>query len=287
MGEESKRVAVCGGGASIEDRSAGVRLLTSRIRRGPGAQARRATQSETEERRGAKNVSCEYALSSWNRSRAKRAMDIAIVLAFSPILFPVLAAIALAVLVTSGAPIFFRQERVGSHGVPFPIYKFRTMRPALVQPPSAMAIASAGRITRLGAFLRKSKLDELPQVFNVLAGDMSLVGPRPKVPEQQPTPFPCRPGLTGAATLAFAREETLLLRIASADLDEYFNKTILSAKKDLDADYLRQATLWSDFRILINTALGRWESRIPAAFWLQGQEKNLEASSQTALCHDD
>ncbi len=223
-----------------------------------------------------------HTLSSWTRSSAKRAMDVAIVLAFSPILLPVLAGIALAVLVTSGAPVVFRQERAGRHGVPFVIYKFRTMRPAPARELSAIAIESADRITWLGALLRKSKLDELPQIFNVLAGEMSMVGPRPKVPEQQLKLLSCRPGLTGAATLAFAREETILQEIAPDDLAQYFSETILSAKQRLDAEDLRRATLGSDLRILVDTALGRWDSYASEARWLHDQEHHLDPSSETA-----
>lgn len=110
---------------------------------------------------------------------------------------------------------------------------------------------------------------------------MSLVGPRPKVPEQERRPFPCRPGLTGAATLAFAREEMILQGIASDDLDEYFQKTILVAKRELDANYLQRATMWSDLRILVNTVLGRWESHDRVKSWLHDIESRLEVSNQT------
>ncbi len=226
------------------------------------------------------SVNHVHELSRWTRSSAKRAMDVGIVLAVSPILLPVLVIIALAVLVTSGTPVFFRQERVGRHGVPFVIYKFRTMRPTPACRLSAIAIESASRITWLGALLRQSKLDELPQIFNVLAGEMSLVGPRPKVPEQQLEALTCRPGLTGAATLAFAREETILQEIAPDDLALYFSETILSTKWRLDAEYLRHASICSDLRILVDTALGRWDS-----YALADQDSCQKSSGQvTSLC---
>lgn len=282
MEAKRKRVADSGGSAHFDDQLARTQLLTDCYRNGTNARWCRAAHPETEESPGGKDTVFEYELSPWTRSSAKRVMDVGIVLAFSPILFPLLAAIALAVLLTSGRPVLFRQVRVGLNGIPFAILKFRTMRPALVHPLSSIAIASASRITWLGAFLRRSKLDELPQIFNVLAGEMSLVGPRPKVPVQQPVPLPCRPGLTGAATLAFAREEMLLQGIASADLDEYYHKTILSVKRDLDADYLRRATVWADLWILVNTVLGRWESHTRATCWLQDEESRLETSDQTA-----
>lgn len=282
MGGNGKRVGVGGGGELFDSRQAQTQLCTVRGRRETGAQAGHRFRPESGETPSTKSIACEYQFSPWTCSSAKRAMDIGAVLVFSPVLVPVVAAIALAVLVTSGAPILFRQERTGRNGAPFVIYKFRTMRPALVQPSSAMAIASASRVTWLGALLRKSKLDELPQIFNVLAGEMSLVGPRPKVPEQEPAPLPCRPGVTGAATLVFAREEMIMQGIASDDLNEYFQKTILSAKRDLDADYLRRATIFSDLWIIVNTVLGRWESCGGVTSWLDGNENHLENSVQTA-----
>lgn len=281
MDRKDKRVGTFGGGESHDGHLAGSGFLTSRVHIAISSEQCRTINSNIEEPLDAGDVAFKCELSPWSRSGAKRALDVVIVLLSSPIFVLVLGAIALAVLVTSGAPIFFLQERVGPHGVPFVIYKFRTMRPALVNPSSAIAIDSASRVTWLGAFLRESKLDELPQVFNVLTGEMSLVGPRPKVPEQERRPFPCRPGLTGAATLAFAQEEMILQGIASSDLDEYFQKTILVAKRELDANYLRRATMWSDLQILVNTALGRWESHDRVRSWLHDNEGRLEASSQT------
>lgn len=260
MDRKDNRAGAGGSGGTNVGNLARARLLTNRVPIGISSELCSVSHPEVEESPDALDVTPKYELSPWTRSGAKRVMDVGMVLASAPILIPVLAAIALAVLVTSGAPIFFLQERLGPHGVPFVIYKFRTMRPALVRPSSAIAIDSADRVTWLGAFLRRTKLDELPQIFHVLRGEMSLVGPRPKVPEQEPEPFPCRPGLTGAATLAFAREEMILQGIASSGLDEYFQTTVLAAKRALDADYLGRATMWSDLWILVNTVLGRWET---------------------------
>lgn len=282
MEGKGERVEVGGSGALIDDLLVRTQVLTDRIYGEIDVQARLGSNSETDELLDKKSLAFEHEFSRWTRSRAKRALDLGTVLVLSPILLPVLSGIALAVLLTSGAPILFRQERVGRNGAPFVIYKFRTMRPALVRPSSAIAIASAGRVTWLGTFLRKSKLDELPQIFNVLAGEMSLVGPRPKVSEQEPKPLPCRPGVTGAATLAFAREESMLQGIASADLDEYFQKTILSQKRSVDAEYLRRATIWSDFWILIKTVAGRWGANALCTSPLDQKERRLEASGQTA-----
>ncbi|HEV2136059.1 MAG TPA: sugar transferase [Terracidiphilus sp.] len=282
MDGNDKRVEACGGGELINGHLARTRFLTRRVSIGISSELYRMSHSEIEEPSDAKDVAPKYELSPWVRSGAKRAMDVGIVLASCPILIPVFVAIALAVLVTSGAPIFFLQERLGPHGVPFDIYKFRTMRPALVHPSSAIAIDSADRVTWLGGLLRRSKLDELPQIIHVLTGEMSLVGPRPKVPEQEPEPFPCRPGLTGVATLAFAREEMILQGIASARLNDYFQTTVLGAKRALDADYLRRATMWSDLRILVNTVLGRWEAYDRVTCRLQDDGSDLEASSETA-----
>jgi lipopolysaccharide/colanic/teichoic acid biosynthesis glycosyltransferase len=224
----------------------------------------------------------QFEMSSWTRSGAKRAVDVGMVLVLSPLWLPVLAAVALAVCLISGPPVLFRQQRAGLNGGLFVIYKFRTMRRGSASPTSAIATDSADRITWLGKLLRKSKMDELPQIINVLAGEMSLVGPRPKVPEQQPEPLPCRPGLTGPATLAFAREEVILQSVALDELEDYYYNTILPAKARLDGDYLRSATVWTDLRILVNTVTGRWETYRWDASWLLHKQKHLEGASQTA-----
>jgi lipopolysaccharide/colanic/teichoic acid biosynthesis glycosyltransferase len=123
-------------------------------------------------------------------------------------------------------------------------------------------ITTAGnqRFTRVGPFLRHWKLDELPQLLNVLLGDMSLVGPRPKMPEHAVFDLPCRPGITGMATTVFACEERILGSVAADQLDAYFHSIVLPAKHRLDAEYLAQATFSSDLRLLVNSVLRRWDS---------------------------
>ncbi len=137
-------------------------------------------------------------------SRRLRALDLGLLTLGAPVWMPVMLACALAVAIGSGRPIFFRQERVGRSGVPFQVMKFRSMRVAddLEQP-------TADSITRVGALLRRTSLDELPQLLNVLRGDMSLVGPRPMLPRQvaalsetQATRHDVRPGLTGLAQVS-------------------------------------------------------------------------------------
>jgi lipopolysaccharide/colanic/teichoic acid biosynthesis glycosyltransferase len=110
------------------------------------------------------------------------------------------------------------------------------------------------RVTRFGGFLRKYKLDELPQLVNVLRGDMSLVGPRPKLPHLEVMHMPFRPGLTGAATLAFRCEEEMLQDIPDEELEAYYCRMIKPLKAKIDWDYMREATLASDFSLLYETA---------------------------------
>ncbi len=222
-------------------------------------------------------------LSPWTASRTKRAMDVCVVLALMPIVLPLLLITGIAVLIASGTPVIFRQKRMGRFGEEFAIYKFRTMRHSPHDRKSALAADSADRVTSLGFLLRRTKLDELPQMLNVLAGDMSLVGPRPKVPEQQLDPLPCRPGLTGPATLAFAREEALLMQIPQEMLTDYYHKTILPTKHRLDAEYLERATLRSDMRILLDTALGRWGSCTPIRFDAAEEAREKVSSEVAAL----
>lgn len=200
----------------------------------------------------------EQLLSAWATSRAKRIFDVVLVLVFAPALVPLLLTIVLVIFMSSGTPILFRQTRIGRGGLPFTIYKFRTM--CLTQPTNESTIAalSPGQIIPPGRVLRRLKLDELPQVFNVLTGKMSLVGPRPKIPEQQLATLSCRPGLTGTATLAFAREDALFARIPRERLADYYRTVVLPIKREIDTEYMARASLLSDLRILFNTVTGRW-----------------------------
>jgi hypothetical protein len=114
------------------------------------------------------------------------------------------------------------------------------------------------RFTPLGPFLRRWKLDELPQLINVLLGDMSLVGPRPSPPEREVTNLGCRPGLTGAATVAFASEVQILAALPNDHLDAYFHHVILPAKRRLDREYMARATFLSDLKLIIDSVFRRW-----------------------------
>jgi len=123
-------------------------------------------------------------------------------------------------------------------------------------------VTTAGnqRFTLVGPFLRRWKLDELPQLLNVLIGDMSLVGPRPKLAEHQLGELRCRPGITGAATIAFAREEQVLARLPHGDVDGYYHSIVLPTKLQLDRMYTAKSTFMSDLRMIANTVLRRWDA---------------------------
>ncbi len=163
---------------------------------------------------------------------------------------------------TSSGPALFRQKRMGLHGRAFTILKFRTMLLATDKAHHAVTTAGNQRFTPIGSFLRRWKLDELPQLLNVLWGDMSLVGPRPKMPEHVISDLPCRPGITGAATIAFAREESVLDRVPRHHLDAYYYSVVLPAKRHLDAKYMAHATFFSDLKIIIDSVLRRWDNSI-------------------------
>jgi lipopolysaccharide/colanic/teichoic acid biosynthesis glycosyltransferase len=201
-------------------------------------------------------------LSSWSRSTVKRVFDCACVLPTLPLLLPVLAIIAVAVRLTSRGPVFFLQQRMGRDGKSFTIVKFRTMLYTTKASHRAVTTAKNQRFTPIGPFLRRWKLDELPQMLNVLAGHMSLVGPRPKMPEHVKASLPCRPGITGAATIAFALEESVLDRIPKHQLEDYYHRVVLPTKRKLDADYMSQATFGSDLRLIINSVIRRWDTSL-------------------------
>jgi len=182
-----------------------------------------------------------------------RLLDAACAAAGILVLWPVFAAVALLILLLDGPPVLFSQARVGRHGSRFRIWKFRSMRAGA--PGSAITRAGDARITGIGARLRRYKLDELPQLFNVLIGDMSLVGPRPEVPEYVCAESPewravleARPGITDVATLLYRDEEALLA--ASGDADRLYRETVLPEKLLLNAAYLRERTLLRDVRLI-------------------------------------
>ncbi len=203
--------------------------------------------------------------SPWSVSMHKRLLDVfAALLVLALFAVPMLA-IALLVRLASPGPALFRQQRVGRAGRLFVIYKFRSMT---VGSGSGIGLTCHGdcRITPLGRWLRKIKLDELPQFYNVLRGDMSLVGPRPKLPQYvdiQNAPY--RPGITGAATLAFRREEELLSRIHPGEMEAFYNRHIKPLKARIDARYMCRATFLSDARIVASTFLACLSTpRMPA-----------------------
>jgi lipopolysaccharide/colanic/teichoic acid biosynthesis glycosyltransferase len=163
----------------------------------------------------------------------------------------------MAVKLSSPGPVFYRGVRAGLFGRPFRILKFRTM----VQDAEKLGGPTTGtndeRVTKIGSLLRKTKLDEIPQLFNVLTGEMSLVGPRPEVMEytalyndEEKIILSMRPGITDYASIEFADLDDL---VGSADPDRYFREHIMPRKTQLRVKYVREWSLWGDFKILWRT----------------------------------
>jgi lipopolysaccharide/colanic/teichoic acid biosynthesis glycosyltransferase len=168
-------------------------------------------------------------------------------------------AIAAWIKLDSPGPVFFRQPRAGRHGVPFRIHKFRTMVADAPQRGGALTLQDDARITRAGAWLRPRRLDELPQLIDVLQGTMSLVGPRPEVPAYvahyppalRAAALSVRPGITSPAALEFLDEAALLAR--AADPEREYVQVILPRKVQLAADYAAQRSLRGDLCVLGRT----------------------------------
>jgi len=190
---------------------------------------------------------------------AKRLFDLVVAGPALVLLAPLLLAVALWIRLDSPGPALFRQERVGRHGRVFRIHKFRSMRLDAPSTGPALTAHADPRITRVGRMLRRHRLDELPQLIDVLAGDMSLVGPRPEVPRyvaQYPEAMrervlSVRPGITDPSSLAFLDEATRLA--ASSDPEREYVEEILPAKLAIAADYAERATLATDLRVLFGT----------------------------------
>ena len=190
--------------------------------------------------------------SPWVLSLTRRCIDFTVALLALLLLAPLLLLAAVLVRLSSRGPVFFRQQRLGRHGREFTLYKFRSMTPAGGHGAS-ITVAGDARITPVGSFLRRFKLDEIPQFWNVLRGDMCLVGPRPKLPHHEALHMDCRPGITGVATLAFRREEEFLAGIPAHELEAFYELFVKPAKAHLDLDYMRTASLSSDLGVLGRT----------------------------------
>jgi lipopolysaccharide/colanic/teichoic acid biosynthesis glycosyltransferase len=200
-------------------------------------------------------------LSPWCFSRFKRAMDFACGLILVPFALPIMGVIAVAIKATSRGPVFFRQKRLGKAGAKFELLKFRTMYHARPAAGSGLTQRGDRRITPIGRLLRRCKLDELPQLFNVLRGEMSLVGPRPDLPEyfesldaKQRRVLSLTPGITGAASLKFRNEEALLAQVEQERLESFYVEKLLPQKIALDLEYARTASAVSDTLMLLRTA---------------------------------
>lgn len=173
-------------------------------------------------------------------------------------LSPLFAGIAVAIRIDSPGPVFFRQERVGRFGRTFRVYKFRTMREDAAGGGRQLTVGGDPRITRVGSFLRRYKLDEFPQLLNVLAGDMALVGPRPEVPryvahysERQRRVLQVRPGVTDPASIEYRDEND---RLAEADDPERtYLEEVMPTKLEMNLSYLQDRTLASDVGVILRT----------------------------------
>jgi len=174
------------------------------------------------------------------------------------ILAPFFVLIALLIKLDSRGSVFYRQQRVGRYGEDFGLLKFRTMSTGADKQGLLTVGARDNRVTRIGYYLRKSKVDELPQLINVLIGDMSLVGPRPEVrkyvdmyTEEQQAVLTIRPGITDNASIQYVDENELLAQ--AEDAESTYVQTIMPAKLRLNLEYLQEKSVWKDVRIILRT----------------------------------
>lgn len=175
------------------------------------------------------------------------------------LLAPLFALVAIAILIDTPGPVFFRQERVGKSGESFQIHKFRTM--VARKPKVNVSATGDPRVTRVGKFLRKTKIDELPQLIDVFKGDMALVGPRPEVPEYvakwpsqlRPIILSVRPGITDPASIRYRNEADELAQ--ASDPEKYYVEVLLPKKAALYAQYVKERSFWGDIKIIFQTFL--------------------------------
>jgi lipopolysaccharide/colanic/teichoic acid biosynthesis glycosyltransferase len=189
---------------------------------------------------------------------ARRTLDVVVSLGALLLLLPVLVIVGVIVRCTGSGSVLFRQVRIGQGNVPFVMYKFRTMRPGAGGP--EVTPADDLRVTRVGRFLRTTGLDELPQLLNILRGDMTLVGPRPETPalarrypRECAVVFDYRPGLTGPSQVRL-RDKDVLPSGAASDLEDHYLHRFVPARTALDLEYLAAPSLRRTFGLLVETA---------------------------------
>ena len=188
----------------------------------------------------------------------KRALDILAATAGLILLTPVFMLVACCIKLTSRGPVLYRQVRIGKDGCPFRILKFRSMMMQSSISDLKITVAGDSRVTSVGKFLRRYKVDELPQLWNVIRGQMSLVGPRPEVPvyieeytREQRIVLSVRPGITDSASLAYRHEEEILAN--QRDPEQFYRTQILPDKLARNRAYLERITLRNDIRIIVKT----------------------------------
>ena len=189
----------------------------------------------------------------------KRVFDLVASVSGLVVLSPFFLVIALLIKLDSVGPVFFRQERVGRHGLPFYIHKFRTMTMDAEKRGLQITVSGDQRVTRVGAFLRRYKLDELPQLIDVVEGKMSLVGPRPEVPkyvevypsEIRQLVLSVRPGITDNASILYRSENDVLAQ--AEDPERAYLEQVLPEKLRLYVDYVRNRSFWGDVKIILMT----------------------------------
>ena len=186
-------------------------------------------------------------------------IDFTIALLALTVTSPIWIAVAIAIMIDSPGTPFYMARRIGKNGKPFRMWKFRTMVLNARQLGAAITSDGDPRMTRVGKFLRRSKLDELPQFVNILLGDMSLVGPRPEAPEivarytpAQACVLIAKPGITGKSQLASGEESDAIP--SGADAQQFYMDHLMDGKLSADIEYLHSRTLASDARIVVDTA---------------------------------
>jgi lipopolysaccharide/colanic/teichoic acid biosynthesis glycosyltransferase len=213
----------------------------------------------------------------------KRLLDAAVAAVGLVMLSPLFGLLAVWIRVDSAGPVFYRGERVGKDGQVFRVFKFRSMTEGAAQVGPGITARGDPRVTRAGRFLRRTKLDELPQLINVLRGEMSLVGPRPEDPRyvalytpEQRRVLSVRPGITSPASIAYRDEEAMLW---DQKADDLYTRVVMPRKLDMDLAYVEHMDLRFDLKVIAMT--------IRALFRVNGQEDDGLRSRRQEYWHDE